>query len=136
MILHLDYCMNIVRVQIHFFIGQSVIILTNKLNKLGIMKQLISMTQKLQNIVHKSSFKQTQIISIYKFFFLIRLLHLLNPDIVQTWLVHADFVGGIAARLASIKKIIWNVRYSDLKLGKAKLTTIIIIKIFNGQKNS
>ena len=44
--------------------------------------------------------------SIHKFFFLIRLLHLLNPDIVQTWLVHADFVGGIAARLASIKKII------------------------------
>tara|TARA_Y100000389_G_C17449582_1_gene513836 strand:+ start:520 stop:1647 length:1128 start_codon:yes stop_codon:yes gene_type:complete len=69
--------------------------------------------------------------SIHKFFFLIRLLHLLNPDIVQTWLVHADFVGGIAARLASIKKIIWNVRYSDLKLGKAKLTTIIIIKILS-----
>jgi len=69
--------------------------------------------------------------SIHKFFFLIRLLNLLNPDIVQTWLVHADFVGGIAARLASIKKIIWNVRYSDLKLGKAKLTTIIIIKILS-----
>ena len=69
--------------------------------------------------------------SIHKFFFLIRLLRLLNPDIVQTWLVHADFVGGIAARLASIKKIIWNVRYSDLKLGKAKLTTIIIIKILS-----
>jgi len=69
--------------------------------------------------------------SIHKFFFLLRLLNLLNPDIVQTWLVHADFVGGIAARLASIKKIIWNVRYSDLKLGKAKLTTIIIIKILS-----
>ena len=69
--------------------------------------------------------------SIHKFFFLIRLLRLLNPDIVQTWLVHADFVGGIAARLASIKKIIWNVRYSDLKLGSAKLTTIIIIKILS-----
>ena len=69
--------------------------------------------------------------SIHKFFFLIRLLRLLNPDIVQTWLVHADFVGGIAARLANIKKIIWNVRYSDLKLGSAKLTTIIIIKILS-----
>ena len=59
---------------------------------------------------------------------LIELLSDLKPDVVQTWLVHADFLGGIAARLAGIKNIIWNIRYSNLKLGKAKLTTILIIK--------
>jgi hypothetical protein len=61
--------------------------------------------------------------SIYKFFFLIKLLRSLKPDLVQTWLVHADFIGSIAARLAGIKNIIWNIRYSNLKLRKAKITT-------------
>lgn len=69
--------------------------------------------------------------SIYKFFFLIKLLHSLKPDIVQTWLVHADFIGSFAARLAGIKKILWNVRYSNIEIGKAKLTTIMIIKILS-----
>ena len=68
-------------------------------------------------------------LSIHKFFFLIKLLHSLKPEVVQTWLVHADFIGGITARLAGIKNIIWNIRYSNFKIGKAKLTTILIIKI-------
>ena len=66
--------------------------------------------------------------SIHKFFFLIKLLQSLKPDIVQTWLVHADFIGSIAARLAGIKKILWNVRYSNIEIDKSKLTTILIIK--------
>ncbi len=67
--------------------------------------------------------------SFYKFFYLIKLIRLLKPSIVQTWLVHGDFIGGIAARLSGIKNIIWNVRYSNLEIGKTKLTTILIIKI-------
>jgi glycosyltransferase involved in cell wall biosynthesis len=67
--------------------------------------------------------------SIYKFFFLIKLIRSLKPDLVQTWLVHADFFGGIAARLAGIKKVIWNVRYSNVELGKTKLLTISIMKL-------
>ena len=66
--------------------------------------------------------------SIHKFFFLIKLLQSLKPDIVQTWLVHADFIGSIAARLAGIKRILWNVRYSNIEIDKSKLTTILIIK--------
>lgn len=69
--------------------------------------------------------------SIYKFFFLINLLRSLKPDVVQTWLVHADFIGGIAARLAGIKNIIWNIRYSNFEIGKTKFTTIMIIKILS-----
>jgi len=69
--------------------------------------------------------------SIHKFFFLIKLLRSLKPDIVQTWLVHADFLGSIAARLAGINNILWNVRYSNIEIGKAKLTTILIIKILS-----
>jgi glycosyltransferase involved in cell wall biosynthesis len=69
--------------------------------------------------------------SINKFIFLVKLLRSLKPDIVQTWLVHADFLGSIAARLAGINNILWNVRYSNIEIGKAKLTTIFIIKILS-----
>ncbi len=67
--------------------------------------------------------------SFFKVFSLIKLIRFLKPDIVQTWLVHADFIGGIAARLSGVKKIIWNVRYSNLEFGKTKIITILIIKI-------
>jgi len=72
-----------------------------------------------------------KIYSIVKFIYLIKLLKNLKPDVVQTWLVHGDFIGGIAARLAGLKNIIWNVRYSNLEFGKAKFTTILIIKILS-----
>tara|TARA_B100001057_G_scaffold500347_1_gene614897 strand:- start:3973 stop:5091 length:1119 start_codon:yes stop_codon:yes gene_type:complete len=85
-----------------------------------------SLLKKLGIKVYCLDFK---IYSIIKFIYLIRLLRCLKPDIVQTWLVHGDFIGGIAARLAGLKNIIWNVRYSNLEFGKAKLSTILIIKI-------
>ena len=69
--------------------------------------------------------------SIYKFFFLIKKINILKPNIVQTRLVHADFLGGIAARLAGIKNIVWNVRYSNIEIKKSKLSTILIIRILS-----
>ena len=69
--------------------------------------------------------------SIHKFLYLIKLLRSLKPDIVQTWLVHADFIGSFAARFAGIKNILWNVRYSNIEIGKAKFTTILVIKILS-----
>lgn len=38
-----------------------------------------------------------------------------KPDIVQTWMYHGDFFGGLAARTLGIKNIIWNVRNTYLK---------------------
>jgi glycosyltransferase involved in cell wall biosynthesis len=69
--------------------------------------------------------------SIYKFFFLIKLISSIKPNIVQTWLVHADFIGGIAARLVGIKNVIWNIRYSNIEIGKSKLSTILILRILS-----
>ncbi len=69
------------------------------------------------------------IISIYKFIFLIKLIRLSKPHIVQTWLVHADLLGGVAAKLCGVENIIWNIRYSNLEIGKAKFFTIIIINL-------
>ena len=69
--------------------------------------------------------------SIFGIFRLVKILLLLKPDIVQTWLIHGDFIGGIAARLAGIKNIIWNIRYSKLELKKTKISSFILIKILS-----
>ena len=84
----------------------------------------------------KVFFLNINLFRFYKIFFLIKLLRSLKPNIVQTWLVHADFLGSIAAKLANIKSIVWNVRYSKIELGKAKLTTILIINLLSKLSHS
>ena len=67
--------------------------------------------------------------SIFKFFKLIRLIYFLKPEIIQTWLIIGDLLGGIAGRLAGGKNIVWNIHFSNLKLDSTKLRNLIIIKI-------
>lgn len=55
-----------------------------------------------------------------------RLLRQQLPDVVQTWMYHADLIGGIAARLAGIKQVFWNIRTTNLVSGKTKFKTIFI----------
>jgi len=66
-----------------------------------------------------------KISGIYKLY---RLIKKFNPDIVQTWMIHADFIGGIVARLAGIKNIFWGVHHTILLPGKVKFSTIFILK--------
>ncbi len=58
-----------------------------------------------------------------------RLLHNFSPDIVHTWMYHADFFGGLAARLAGCKNVIWCIRHSNLSRNQNKYTTLILAKI-------
>lgn len=48
-----------------------------------------------------------------------------KPDIVQTWMYHADFLGGLAAKSLGIDNIIWGIRTTDVKLGRSKLTVYL-----------
>ena len=54
---------------------------------------------------------------------LVRILHRSKPDIVHTWMYHADLLGGIAARLAGAPSVIWHIHHSDLSRDKTKATT-------------
>jgi glycosyltransferase involved in cell wall biosynthesis len=50
---------------------------------------------------------------------LVRRLREDRPDVLMTWLYHADFLGTVAAALARTRlKLVWNIRCADMDLSK------------------
>lgn len=62
---------------------------------------------------------------------IVRLASLLRrnrPDLVHTWMYHADLVGGVAAHLAGIRALAWGIRHTDLSVSANKWTTLAVVK--------
>jgi glycosyltransferase involved in cell wall biosynthesis len=53
----------------------------------------------------------------------------IKPDVVHTWLYHADLLGGLAARLAGVSAIGWCIRNSNLDKDKTTLSTRAVVKL-------
>jgi len=53
----------------------------------------------------------------------------LSPDVAQTWLYHGDLFGGIAARLAGVPRVFWNIRQTDLDPAGSRRSTILTARI-------
>jgi len=47
-----------------------------------------------------------------------------RPDVVQTWLYHADLLGGLASLLAGRPPVLWGIRNADLDETTAKWSTL------------
>ncbi len=58
-----------------------------------------------------------------------RLLLRIQPDVVHTWMYHADLVGGVVARLAGCSHVAWCIRNSNLSLTEKKLSTVWAVKL-------
>lgn len=57
---------------------------------------------------------------------LFKLVKSIKPDVVQTWMYHSDFLGGIVAKFAGIDNIFWGVRHSNLTPGTVKMSTRLV----------
>ncbi|MFN9773696.1 MAG: glycosyltransferase [Burkholderiales bacterium] len=55
-----------------------------------------------------------------------------RPDVVSTWLYHADLVGGLAARAAGFGAIAWNIRNGSLSRRTTSRATRAVVRL-NGR---
>lgn len=49
--------------------------------------------------------------------------------VVQTWMYHADLMGGIASRLARNRRIVWNIRHTNLEPAVTSRSTRFVASI-------
>jgi glycosyltransferase involved in cell wall biosynthesis len=49
-----------------------------------------------------------------------------NPDVVHTWMYHANLAGGVAARLAGNIPVVWGIHHSVLDRRVDKLRTLLV----------
>jgi len=57
----------------------------------------------------------------------VQILRRINPDIVQTWMYHSDLIGGLAARMAGISNVVWNIRNTLIPQGRWSRSQLIIL---------
>jgi glycosyltransferase involved in cell wall biosynthesis len=67
-------------------------------------------------------------VSLLKLFTLVKKIKAYSPDIVQTWLYHADLIGGIAAKVAG-SKVYWNIRQASVNRKLNKWHTVLASRI-------
>jgi len=66
---------------------------------------------------------------LWKFGRLVRRLVRLQPQVVHTWMYHADLLGGLAARLAGVRAVMWGLRHSNLDPGVNKTATLRVMRL-------
>jgi glycosyltransferase involved in cell wall biosynthesis len=51
-----------------------------------------------------------------------------RPDLLQTWLYHADLLGLLAAKAAGLRRVVWNIRNSEMDLSKYRRLSGLVVQ--------
>lgn len=95
---------------------------------------IISLSSSNQNVENQKYNFKIYTLNLNKFplgyfgsiFGLIRIIKRNKPDIIQTWLYHADFIGGIIAFLLGYRRIFWTIRDCSIDVNTKLLTKLIV----------
>lgn len=49
-----------------------------------------------------------------------------SPDVVQTWMYHADLLGGLTAKILNVNNIVWGLHHTDYKLRFHNIPSILL----------
>jgi glycosyltransferase involved in cell wall biosynthesis len=60
---------------------------------------------------------------------LAKILQKSRPELVQTWMYHADLLGGLAARVAGDMPVVWGIHHTRINHRETKLLTFLTVKI-------
>lgn len=71
----------------------------------------------------QGKFSPKAIVKLYK------ILKKTKPNVVQTWMYHADLIGGLTAKIAGVKNIFWNLRQTNFDSDHTKASTIKIARL-------
>jgi glycosyltransferase involved in cell wall biosynthesis len=52
-----------------------------------------------------------------------------QPDLVQTWMYHADLVGGLAAHFAGNTPVIWGIHHTRVDWRETKFFTLLTVRV-------
>ncbi|MDR1916270.1 MAG: glycosyltransferase [Synergistaceae bacterium] len=66
--------------------------------------------------------------SLGSFIRMVSRLKRIKPDIIQTWMYHADLMGGMAGKILGIP-VVWNIRHSNLDPMLNKMSTRLTVKL-------
>jgi glycosyltransferase involved in cell wall biosynthesis len=68
-------------------------------------------------------------IKLSSFIKLYNLIKSIEPDLTQTWMYHADLIGGIISKIAGYSNVVWGVHHFSLNSKNTKTSTLIIAKL-------
>lgn len=60
---------------------------------------------------------------------LLSLLRDSDANVVQTWMYHADLLGGVAARIVGTNAVVWGVHNAMLAIGRSGMRTVMVARL-------